>query len=234
MKGAVMEKLDQVKIKTEPARNIPGYTAPAQSGVSKVEATKSEVIKSKGTKGGISKSGTVKGEHPSAYYRSFAKKPLVMGVGCHVDPLSFEPVINDPKAFAKKYGKLPEYAAISALWSGKPQEAKAEVAKLRAVDSENLSYIALEADVLRDLGEIDAAISKYQKLLEIARGSAKESEFWGRLGVVFFKGKLYAEAQNVFAKAYEKRILDGSSMEEVEATMRCLVRTQELLKAQSY
>lgn len=173
-----------------------------------------------------------KSQHPSAYFRSFAGKPLIRGNGWHVDPLSFQPVITNETGFRQDYAGDPARDAVQALWSGEAKKALDLISELLTAEGCSLRYRALEADALRDLGEFEKAIAKYQKILERARGGSLEAEYWMRLGVVYFKGTFFAEAQNAFAKAYEKRVLEGAGIEEIETAMRCLIRTQELLKEQ--
>ena len=174
-----------------------------------------------------------KKEHPSAYFRSFKGMPLNRGDGHEENSLTFKTTITNLAAFRQEFSEHPAKDALEKLFNGEPEKSLEIVARLLKQEPTNVEYQCIAADAQSELGRFEVAISAYQQILEHQRGKAREAEIWTRLGVVYFKAGLYAEAQNAFTKAYEHLVIKGESSQNIENTMRRLIRTQELIKIHS-
>jgi len=124
-------------------------------------------------------------------------------------------------------------AAIESLWTGNLVVARREIEALRLADPAAWRWQALEADLLRDEGQHDEAIERYQRLAADHRDTRHEPVLVQHLGKAQFAAGRYVDAAASFRCALELRLADSAPEALVASSKRALERASELAEGDS-
>jgi tetratricopeptide (TPR) repeat protein len=149
------------------------------------------------------------------------------GPGWRVNPDTLLPEITDVARFRAALADDPCRDVLTALWSGDPRTALELVTSMLASDPTHPRLLALQADCLRDCGDVAAARAQYEGLVAAHVGTEREAAMVQHLGKTLFVARDYAAAADCFARALELRDRIGDA-ELIASSRLALDRRRKL------
>lgn len=126
--------------------------------------------------------------------------------GWHTDPFTLLPVLDDEPAFREANSSDPALEVRVALWSGHPDRAAALLRPLVDDDPTSWRLQALAADVIRDRGNVAAAITILESVVDRHVYTAYEAGLLQQLGTALFTAGEYPHAAAGFRRALDLRL----------------------------
>ncbi len=150
------------------------------------------------------------------------------GAGWRINKETLLPEITDLDEFRAGVSDDPCQNVLVELWNGRPSEALRRVTAMLADDPEQPRLLALRADCLRDLGDVDAARQQYERLVARFAGSDREAVLVQHLGKTFFVAGRYTEAADCFGRALVLRRSSGADASLIASSKLALARARQL------
>jgi tetratricopeptide (TPR) repeat protein len=150
------------------------------------------------------------------------------GPGWRIDPQTLLPEITDLDAFRAGLSDDPCQTVLVELWSGKPRVALQLVSAMLVDEPEQPRLLALRADCLRDIGDIESAHRQYETLIAEHSGTDREAVLVQHLGKTLFVAGRYAEAADCFERALALRRSSGADEGSIASSELALARAREL------
>jgi tetratricopeptide (TPR) repeat protein len=150
------------------------------------------------------------------------------GPGWMVDPVTLRPVIIDELAFRSGLANDPGLEVLVALWTGEPDKALEALEPLLDAAPDHWRWRALCADARRDLGDHQAAIADYRRLVNEHAGTSREAVLVQHLGKAHFAAGDYASATTWFERALALRTAAGADRALIESSRTALQRARQL------
>lgn len=156
---------------------------------------------------------------------------LDTGHGTGIDVHSLKGVIHDEALFARwaSQGADPVLDVIGPLFRGDLDAAQTALHRISVNAEPNVQFRlrALGADILRDRGQFDEAVSRYEQMLADYAGMSREGVLRQHLGKVHFAAGNYRAARDDFAAAQQLRRAQGAHADLIESSRIALSRANE-------